>query len=555
MVFACLGALGLTAVTLGAVGWFEYATLEAKLRNFSDIELRSLNALVESAMDQRMNDTENVAIKVFNGWFESRNQDFPGKLWSVWDPKTAAYMAKTEPQRAAKRPLDAIDEEVLRTGKPVGRFVGDDYRYTLPILLGSSAGTRKESCVACHTGAIGQQNGEVIAVFSSRLSAADDLAALRRLLWMMAGGGVLAVLLVSIAIHTLLGRVITGRLACMTSAMRRLADGDQTVEVPPQTRADELAAMASAVEVFKRNAVEAVRLQHEQDAERARKEQRQAAIERHIAGFEESVRTALEHVTVAATQMRSTSQAMSATAEETNGQASAVAATVRQVSDNMRTATTSAEELHAAVTEIGRQVGQATKVSGQAVADATRTHATVNRLSDASHKIGDVVKLITEIAEQTNLLALNATIEAARAGMAGKGFAVVATEVKSLATQTGKATSEIASHIAAMQQTTDDAVQAIEGITRTISNISECAAAIAAAVEQQTVAASEITRNVQQAAQGASAASGTIAGVNEAAAETSTVSGQVLSAADNLGSQAAALRADVDKFLGDIRAA
>ena len=179
MVFASLGALVLATLTLGTVGWFEYATIEAKLLNFSDVELRSLNALVESAMEQRINDPENVAIKVFNGWFEDRNRDFPGKLWSVWEPKTAAYMAKTEPARAAKRPQDATDEEVLRTGKPVGRFVGDDYRYTLPILLGSGAGTRKEVCAACHTGAIGQQNGDVIAVFSSSLSAADDLAALR----------------------------------------------------------------------------------------------------------------------------------------------------------------------------------------------------------------------------------------------------------------------------------------------------------------------------------------------------------------------------------------
>jgi methyl-accepting chemotaxis protein len=555
MLFASIGALGLALGTLAVVGWFEYVTLEGKLRSFSDIELKSLNALVESAMAQRINDPEDVAIKVFNGWFESRNQDFPGKLWSVWTAKTTAYMAKTAPEHAAKRPLDTIDEEVLRTGQPVGRFVGESYRYSLPIVLGAAAGTRKEVCAGCHTGGMGQQNGEVIAVFSSSLSAVADMAALRRLLWIMSGGALLAVLAVTLAIRMILGRVITRRLACMTTAMRRLAEGDHAVDIPVQTRADEIADMAGAVTVFKRNAVEADRLRHEQDAERARKEERQATIERQIAVFESGVVGTLGQVAAASTQMRTTSQTMSATADATNAQASAVAATVEEVSVNMQTVASAAEELFSSVTEIGRQVSHSTKIASQAVEDASHTNATVNKLTEAAQKIGDVVKLISDIAAQTNLLALNATIEAARAGAAGKGFAVVASEVKSLANQTAKATDEIATQIAAMQHTTGDAVKAIEGITKTIANISEIAAAIAAAVEEQGAATREIARNVQEASKGANEVSGTIAGVNKAAAETSTVSGRVLDAADSLGNQAAALRADVDKFLGDIRAA
>ena len=144
------------------VGWFEYRAVETKLRGFSENELRSLNALVESAMEQRVSDPENVAIKVFNGWFEDRNRDYAGKLWSVWDPKTAAYMAKNEPGKPAKKARDEIDEEAMRTGQPVGRFVGDTYRYSLPILLGAAEGTRKEACMGCHGGAIGQKNGDVI---------------------------------------------------------------------------------------------------------------------------------------------------------------------------------------------------------------------------------------------------------------------------------------------------------------------------------------------------------------------------------------------------------
>src|SRR5450759_1180633 len=208
MIIASAGLLTLAIGALAVVDWYEFSSFEEKLKAFSENELRSLNSLVESAMERRLGDHQNVAIKVFNGWFESRNKEYAGKLWSVWGPKTKAYMAGTAPERAPKMPLDAIDEEALRTGQPVGRFVGDTYRYSMPIIQGGTVAARKEVCAACHTALMSENDGDVIAVFSSSLSTTEGLAALHHSLALIAGGAFAAVLVVMFAIRIILGRII-----------------------------------------------------------------------------------------------------------------------------------------------------------------------------------------------------------------------------------------------------------------------------------------------------------------------------------------------------------
>jgi methyl-accepting chemotaxis protein len=200
-------------------------------------------------------------------------------------------------------------------------------------------------------------------------------------------------------------------------------------------------------------------------------------------------------------------------------------------------------------------MANSSKITREAVDNVERTNNTVKGLAEAAEKIGQVVGLINEIASQTNLLALNATIEAARAGEAGKGFAVVASEVKSLATQTAKATEEIGGQIAAIQAATDQSVEAMGSIGEVMQRINAVTTAVASAVEEQGAATQEISRNVQQASVGTTEVSSNITGVTQAAAETGKAAGQVLTAAGELGQQSVTLQREVDHFIATIRAA
>ncbi len=269
--------------------------------------------------------------------------------------------------------------------------------------------------------------------------------------------------------------------------------------------------------------------------------------------FEQSVMAVVESVSSGATEMESSARTMQTTAEETSQRATTVAAASEEATSNVQTVASAAEELSSSVEEIGRQVAQSTKIAQSAVEETSRADEKVQGLAEAAQKIGEVVNLINDIASQTNLLALNATIEAARAGEAGKGFAVVASEVKSLATQTAKATDEIASQINAIQSATTDAVTAIQGISSTIAEISEISTAIASAVEEQGAATREIAGNVQQAATGTQEVSSTIAGVTQTATETGEAANQVLEATGELAQQAEMLRKQVDEFLVEVR--
>ncbi|HTT48284.1 MAG TPA: hypothetical protein VMG39_09820, partial [Pseudolabrys sp.] len=253
-----LGA-GLLAFALSAaavVSYLEYSGLEQKLRLASQNEVNSLNSLVESAMALRFEDPQNIAIKVFDGWFESRNREQGSKLWAVWGQGIVSYMAKTEPKHTAKLPHDDIDQEVLRTGQPVGRFAGDTYRYSIPIVEGSPL-MKQPNCVSCHGAAMGTKDGEVIAVFSSSRLAGDDIIALRQRVIVLMVGALASILALLAAVWWVFGRVVAKPICKIAGVLTELTN-DRVVDVPFTGRGDEVGVIAKATEVFKQSIAEKV---------------------------------------------------------------------------------------------------------------------------------------------------------------------------------------------------------------------------------------------------------------------------------------------------------
>jgi methyl-accepting chemotaxis protein len=350
-------------------------------------------------------------------------------------------------------------------------------------------------------------------------------------------------------------RMITRPIQATEHSMRVLAAGELDAEITGLERRDEIGNMARAVQVFKSNAIDKARLEREnEENQRKAEEQRKSALRQVAENFEKSVSGLVDSLIHSASEMRTTAQGMSGTAQQSSERAAAVAEASDRASDNVSTVASAAEELSSSITQITRQVGDSTAMAQEAVATAQAATDDVRGLTEAAQKIGEVVKLITDIAEKTNLLALNATIEAARAGEAGKGFAVVASEVKSLANQTASATEEISAQIANIQSATEGSVRAIGSITAQIDSLNTISSDIAAAVGQQGDATHEIARNVQEAANGTRDVSRYIGDVTAASAETGQAAAVVLNEAEGLSNQSNTLRTEVDNFLREIQA-
>lgn len=350
-------------------------------------------------------------------------------------------------------------------------------------------------------------------------------------------------------------RGIAGSIAGMTVAMRELAGGNKSIDVPSLDRRDEIGGMAAALQVFKEAAVEHDKMMAQKEVERKIADEKARTMAAVTARFQANIGQLVSSVSSASAQLHATAQGLTNNAEQTNQNTSAVASASEEAAANVQTIAASAEELSASIGEISRQVNDAAEFSAKAVESARTTDQTVQGLTDAAQKIGKVVELINDIASQTNLLALNATIEAARAGEAGKGFAVVASEVKNLANQTARATDDISAQINAMQSVTKDAVSAIRDIARSIEKINHISTAIASAVEEQGAATKEIARSVEQAASGTMEVTRNVVGVSAAVSQTSEAAGEVFGATRLLSKSAGDMKAEIDEFLTKVRQA
>ncbi len=364
-----------------------------------------------------------------------------------------------------------------------------------------------------------------------------------------------AVLTFATLIGWSLVRSVSSPLRRLAGFMHHLAAGDGGAAIPGLGRRDELGSMAEAVQVFRDGMHEALRVAAARDEEHRMREARAVALGGLVRDFETKAGRMVGVLAAASTELEATAQGMSATASQTNREASSVADAAGSASLFVQTVAAAAEELSASIGEITRQVTRSASVSAGAVADARRTDGVVKALAEGARKIGEVVELIADIAARTNLLALNATIEAARAGEAGRGFAVVASEVKSLAGQTARATEEIGAQIRAVQKSTAEAVEAIRAIASVIEEVGAIATTIAAAVEQQGAATAEIARNVHETAASTEVVAATIGGVTAAANDTGEAAGAVLHAAGDLSRQAEDLSHEVARFVAEVRAA
>lgn len=361
--------------------------------------------------------------------------------------------------------------------------------------------------------------------------------------------------LFAIALGFVMVRTVARPIVAMTGAMRSVAAKNYNVAIPAEGRRDELGDMANALSTFRDGLMTNDKMEEEAARRREQDARRAAAVERSIAAFESTAESVMLTISSAATELSAAASDLSNSAQESTMEAASVAAASHQASANVNGVAAAGEELNATAGEIARQSDAATQSIRAAIERMRATDTDIQALAIAADKIGSVVELINNLAAQTNLLALNATIEAARAGEAGRGFAVVASEVKSLAGQTAKATTDIAAIVTEIRNVTNSTIDSIQAIDNSLQSIDRVSTEISGTVAQQQSATLEIAANVREAAKGTEDVSRSIAHVSNAASNTAAASSQVLSASSELSQQAESMRANVSRFLAEVRAA
>jgi methyl-accepting chemotaxis protein len=367
--------------------------------------------------------------------------------------------------------------------------------------------------------------------------------------------GIIGILLVVAAF--VVTRSIVKPIGRLTGSLERLAGGDIEADVAGADRGDEFGTIARAAVGVRETVRNRMRdqMQREEEAKGKAEGERRAMLSDLATSLDRQIKEVADKVDSAAQGLVSTARSMQSVSDAARDEADQASQVSKVATDQAATVGEATAQLDGAVNEISARVQESSKISQNAVTQIREAGTIVRTLSEASAEIGKVVSLIQAIAEQTNLLALNATIEAARAGEAGRGFAVVASEVKSLATQTAKATEEISGRINAVVGATEQAVAAIDGVDKTIARVNEIASTIATAVEEQGATTSEIARAIGQTAQQTESLATSLARLLQAAGDTSTSSQSVVASASGLSDQATSLKREVAQFVARMKAA
>jgi len=515
----------------------------AKLRDDDALE-PAISRLVSAARDEFMT-SESLAFQYRSSLKQSDADELKATI-----ARALATLEKAAPEMKTAANSDLLKKTVQAVGAWRDGF-GDAVKVAQTRITRLGTWTTKEGDVMTAGSDVLRLEGSR-ATDESQAMVVSTIDRVNFVILVMSG----IILLIGMGLSWGLARSITRPMRKMVDVLQKLAAHDYSFAIPDTSRGDEIGQMAAAAQVFKDGMIAANRLRAERaDIDQQTAAQRRADMDRLATDFEGAIGKIIDTVSSASSELERSADTLTATAARGKELTSIVAGASEEASANVQSVASATEQMSSSIGEISRQVQESANIANEAVGQARKTNDHVGQLAAAASRIGDVVELINTIAGQTNLLALNATIEAARAGDAGRGFAVVASEVKALAEQTAKATGEISQQIASIQDATNLSVDAIKGIGGTIGRMAEICSSIASAVEEQGAATREISRNVQQAAHGTKQVSANIIDVDNGAMQTGSASSQVLSAAKSLALENNRLKAEVEKFLGTVRAA
>ena len=358
------------------------------------------------------------------------------------------------------------------------------------------------------------------------------------------------------AFTIVIGLGLVKRIKDLSSVMVKLSRGDQHLDIPYRGDKNEIGDMSRALAIFadamtETETMKLKQIEREADVRQQRHDELMALAEQ----FESKVMRVVTDVSDYAAQMNETATVLTTTADEVALQSAQARSAASQSASNVSSVAAATEEMSASLEEVNSQISRTSLVVSDASEAAKKSSEVVSHLADSTRKIGEVVKLISDIAAQTNLLALNATIESARAGEAGRGFAVVAQEVKSLASQTARATAEISESIEDVQKVSADTVQSMEQIARIIAEVETYTQAIAAGAHEQMMTVKEISGSTSEVSGAAAHVNEAVERVAQSADQTLGQARQTADASKILGDLSQRLRQEVTSFLTQVRAA